>query len=288
MSQTQTRILIDDLTFAEGPRWRDGFLYFSDFYDGVVKRVSLDAKSDIVAHVPTQPSGLGWLPDGRMLIVSMTDRQLMCLDATTLSAVSDLTALAGFHCNDMVVDAQGRAYIGNFGFNSEAGEQPIGTNLVLVRPGEAPVIAADDLLFPNGTVITPDGKTLIIGETYASRLTAFDIAADGSLSNRRLWADMSGLAPDNPPVPDGICLDEEGAIWVASPTTSEVLRLAEGGEVLQRVPLSARAFACMLGGPARKTLFICTANASSKQACISQRSGRIEMLEVDVAGIGLP
>jgi sugar lactone lactonase YvrE len=288
MTLPQTQVLIDDLTFAEGPRWRDGFLYFSDFFDGVVKRVDLHGKSDIIAHVPNQPSGLGWLPDGRMLIVSMTDRRLMCLYGDTLSAVSDLTALTGFHCNDMVVDAQGRAYIGNFGFNSEAGEQPISTNLVLVRPGEAPVIAADDLLFPNGTVITPDGKTLIIGETYASRLTAFDVAADGSLSNRRLWADMSGLAPDNPPVPDGICLDEEGAIWVASPTTSEVLRLAEGGEVLQRVPLSARAFACMLGGPARKTLFICTANASSKQACISQRSGRIEMLEVDVAGIGLP
>ena len=188
----------------------------------------------------------------------------------------------------MVVDAQGHAYIGNFGFNSDAGEAPVGTNLVLVRPGEAPVIAADDLHFPNGTVITPDGKTLIIGETYAARLTAFDIAADGSLSNRRIWADMAGLAPVNPPVPDGICLDEEGALWVASPSTSEVLRLAEGGAVLQRVSLSARAFACMLGGPARKTLFICTANASSNRACTSQRSGRIETLEVEVAGVGLP
>ena len=166
------------------------------------------------------------MPDGTMLIVSMKDRKLLSFKDENLKEEADLSEFAGFHCNDMVVDQSGNAYIGNFGFNTYAGEEIKPTNLILVKPGEDPVIAADDLLFPNGTVITSDDKTLIVGETYAARLTAFDKAEDGSLNNRRIWADLKENAEEGlVPLPDGMCLDEEGAIWVASPSTAEVIRV---------------------------------------------------------------
>jgi sugar lactone lactonase YvrE len=194
---------------------------------------------------------------------------------------ADLSAVASFHCNDMVVDARGRAYVGNFGFDLHGGEQPVATTLALVDPDGSVRVAAEDLRFPNGTVITPDGRTLIVGESFGACLTAFDIAEDGSLSGRREWARMSGA------VPDGICLDAEGAIWAASPVGGGVLRLREGGEVTHRVEVEHEAFACMLGGPERRTLFICTA-ANSDPDETSVRSGRIERVEVEVPGAGLP
>jgi len=161
----------------------------------------------------------------------------------------------------------------------------------LIRPGQAPCVAADDLLFPNGTVITPDGKTLIIGETYAARLTAFDINEDATLSNRRIWADFTLNAKEGSvPVPDGMCLDAEGAIWVASPTTASVIRVKEGGEILDRIPVETNAYACMLGGEDLKTLFICTSNASGvdPEAAVKEKSGKIEIVKVDVPGAGKP
>ncbi len=171
---------------------------------------------ETMVTVPGQPSGLGRLSDGRLLVVSMTDRRLLRLDGTQLTEVSDLSALAPFHCNDMVVDAKGRAYIGNFGFDFAAKQAPCTTNLIMVQPDGLARVVADELLFPNGTVITPDGRTLIIGESYASRLSAFDIADDGSLSSRRVWATLGNAAPD------GISLDAEGAIWLASPMSRMV------------------------------------------------------------------
>ncbi len=284
----QLTTLVEDLTFGEGPRWRDGFLYFSDFYDCMVKRVSLGGVVETVVDVPQQPSGLGWLPDGRMLIVSMIDQKLMVFDGSSLTEYADLSAHATHHCNDMVVDDHGNAYIGNFGFDSSKGEDVKTTNLILVRPDQSVEVAADDLSFPNGTVITPDGKTLIIGETYGACLTAFDINDDASLSNRRLWADLTPLQPENPPVPDGMCLDEEGGIWVASPTTKEVLRMGENGTLLERISLDRGAFACMLGGDDGKTLFIVTCKTSIAERCVSERSGRIEICKVDHAAAGKP
>jgi sugar lactone lactonase YvrE len=226
-----------------------------------------------------------------MLIVSMKDRKLLSYKNNTLKEVADLSLLAGFHCNDMVVDDQGNAYIGNFGFNTYSGEEVKPANLILVRPGETPCVAADDLLFPNGTVITPDGKTLIVGETYAARLTAFDVNPDATLSNRRVWADLSLSVDDGDvPVPDGMCLDAEGAIWVASPTTAEVIRVKEGGEILDRVLVSTNAYACMLGGDDLRTLFICTSNASGvdPEAALREKSGKIEVVRVEVPGAGKP
>src|SRR5262245_43304067 len=250
---TSTRVLLDGLLFAEGPRWRAGKLWFSDMHAHCVMTVDLAGRAETVVEVPGQPSGLGWLPDGRLLVVSMTDRRLLRLDAGGLTVVADLSALASFHCNDMVVDALGRAYVGNFGFDLHARAPFAPAVLVLVPSDGPPRVVAEDLAFPNGCVITPDGRTLIVGESGASRLTAFTIGPDGSLAERRVWATL-GKA-----VPDGICLDAEGAIWVASPVGNEVLRVRAGGVVVDRVRVSTVPFACMLGGPDRRTLFVATA-----------------------------
>lgn len=283
--------LMKGLTFGEGPRWHENKFYFSDFYSHKVYSLDLSGKHEVIVEIPNQPSGLGWTPDGTMLIVSMKDRKLMSFKDGQLKERADLTEFSGFHCNDMVVDIDGNAFIGNFGFNTYDGEEIKPTNLILVKPGEEPVLAADNLFFPNGTVITPDNKTLIVGETYAARLTAFDKSEDGSLSNRRIWADLKVNSEEGTvPLPDGMCIDEEGAIWVASPSTAEVIRVHEGGMISERIPVQTNAFACMLGGEDRRTLFICTSNGSGvdPEAALREKSGKIEITQVDVPGCGKP
>jgi len=278
----KTEVLLADLAFPEGPRWHEGRLWFSDQHDHRVVAVDMNGAAQTIAEVPEQPSGLGWTPDGRLLVVSMVDRCLLRLDDTGLTKVADLSPYATYHCNDMVVDAQGRAYVGNFGWDIYGGGDPVDTGLVLVSPEGNTRVVTEGLRFPNGTVITPDGATLIIGETFGACLSAFDIAPDGSLSNRREWARLQGA------VPDGICLDAEGAIWVASPVSAEVLRVREGGAVTHRIPVETQAFACMLGGPDGRLLCICTALDSEPGKCRASRSGRIEVVEVDVPHAGLP
>lgn len=278
----ETRILLDGLAFAEGPRWHDGKLWFSDMHAHRVMTVDLDGNAETIVEVPNWPSGLGWLPDGRLLVVSMTDRRLLRLDPEGLTEVADLRELASYHCNDMVVDRQGRAYIGNFGFDLAAQADYAPAKIVMMRPDGKARIVADQMAFPNGMVITPDDRTLIVGETFEACLTAFDIEPDGSLTNRRIWAKLDGA------VPDGICLDAEGAIWVASPVSSKALRVREGGEVTDRVEVSTQAFACMLGGPDRRTLFVLTAETSDPEEAPIKKTGRIEIVEVDVPGAGLP
>ena len=275
-------VLLDNLTFPEGPRWHDGRLWFSDFYAHEVIAVDRDGARETIVTVPGQPSGLGWAPDGALLIVSMTDRTLMRFEGGALTPVANLSELAGYHCNDMVVDGDGRAYVGNFGFNHHAGEAESTANLIRVDPDGSVHLADSGLAFPNGSVITPDGKTLIVGETHGQRLTAWDKGADGALSNRRVWADLA------PNFPDGICLDAEGAIWVADPRTRETIRVTEGGAVTHRISTGDRgSYACMLGGPDRRTLFICTCAGSGPDIGV-QRAGRIEYTTVDVPGAGLP
>ena len=276
------KVLTGGLAFPEGPRWRDGKLFFSDMHAHQVLAVDMAGKREVVCEVPARPSGLGWSPDGRMLVVSMTDRKLMRLDRDGLKTVADLSKLAPFDCNDMVVDARGRAYVGNFGFDLHANAQPRGTTLVMVAPDGIARIVAEEMMFPNGMAITPDGKTLIAGETFGRRLTAFDIGADGSLTNRRVWAEL-GNSP-----PDGICLDAENAIWVACPTMSEVIRVKQGGEVAERIKVETDAFACMLGGADGRTLFVATAPNSDPEKCRASRNGRIETMQVEVPRAGLP
>ena len=178
-------VLVDGLTFPEGPRWHGGRLWFSDFYSHRVLAADRTGRLETIVEVPQRPSGLGWTRDGKLLVVSMLDRRLLRLDGGRLAVVADLSALATGPCNDMVVDGHGRAWVGNFGFDRHRGEAQRTTCIVRVDPDGKATKAADDLLFPNGTVITPDGKTLIVGETFAHRLTAFDVAADGTLSKRR-------------------------------------------------------------------------------------------------------
>lgn len=273
-------IIVDGLSFGEGPRWHNDKLYFSDFFRHVVNAVGPDGELEVIAEVPQQPSGLGWLPDGRMLIVSMLDRKLLRQEADgTLVEHADLGDIATWHCNDMVVDAQGRAYVGNFGFDIEEGAnaEVKPADLARVDPDGTVNVAATGLLFPNGTVITPDGKILVIGETWGRCLTAFDVATDGKLSNRRVWANL------DPHLPDGICLDAEGAIWVADPLGNCVVRVKEGGEITGKLNTGRGAFACMLGGDDGRSLYICTAEGTGSEA-----AGRIEMQRVDVPHAGLP
>ncbi len=279
---SKPEVLLAGLTFPEAPRWRGDKLWFSDFYSHRVMTVGLDGRADTIVQVPRQPSGLGWTPAGELLIVSMLDRRLLRFDGKQLHQVADLSALASGPCNDMVVDAAGRAYVGNFGYDRHQGEAERSACLARIDADGSVVRAADDLKFPNGMVITPDGKTLIVGETFAGRLMAFDIGGDGALSNRRIFAAIPGSHPD------GICLDAEGAVWVSNPRGDCLVRVFEGGRIAQTVATGARgSYACMLGGPDRRTLFILT-NSGSGPAIAAKADGRIEVLRVEVPGAGLP
>ncbi len=279
----QTKILLEGLAFGEGPRWHDDALWLSDMHKHQVLRVSADGEAEAMVEVPEQPSGLGWLPDGDLLVVSMVDRRLLRWDGNRLAEHADLSNMAGFHCNDMVVDNTGRAYVGNFGFDLHAQQQPKPAVLICVEPDGTPRIVAEDLMFPNGTVITPDGGTMIIGESWGARLTAFDVDTRGNLSARRVWAEL----PDGA-LPDGICLDEAGGVWSASPSTNECLRQVEGGEITHRISVDQGAFACMLGGTDGTTLHILTAGSSEPDECRRTLSGRVETWEAPYRHAGLP
>ncbi len=285
-------ILASDLYFGEAPRWHQGKLWFSDFYDHAVKTVDLQGTVETKLTVAGQPSGLGWMPDGRLLVVSMTDRLLLRLEHDAFVVHADLSEIATFHCNDMVVDAHGRAYVGNFGFDLDAAITSgdfagalaayEGAALARVDPDGSVHTAAAGLLFPNGTVITPDGATMIIAESMGRRLTAFDIGADGSLSNPRMWADLGNH------VPDGICLDDEGAVWLADASGPRCIRVREGGEVLQVIDTEQPCFACMLGGIDGRTLFMVTAAFSHAAQASAERTGKILTTTVPVGHAGNP
>jgi len=276
------QVLLAGLTFPEGPRWREGKLWFSDFYSHRVLTVDLEGHAETIAEVPQRPSGLGWSLDGRLLVVSMLDHRVLRLDAGKLELYADLAALATGPCNDMVVDRAGRAYVGNFGFDRHAGEAPRTTSIARIDPDGRVVRAAEELFFPNGMAITPDGKTLIVAETYAKRLTAFAIGEGGALRKRRIFAELADCFPD------GICLDAEGAVWVADARGNRVIRVLDGGRVARTISTGEQGtFACMLGGEDRRTLFICTSSGSGP-AQAKKRDGRIETVRVDIPGTGLP
>ena len=279
----KTEAFVDGLHFGEGPRWHDDRLWLSDFHDHAVLAVDDDGRVERVVEVPGQPSGLGWLPDGRLLVVSMLDRRVLRVEDGTLVEHADLSHLAPFHCNDMIVDAVGRAYVGNFGFDHEAhfrdgGDLESAPTTVLARvdPDGTIEVAADGFRFPNGTVITPDGRTLVVAESLGMKLTAFDVdPGDGSLSNRRVWAETTGR------VPDGTCLDvRDGTIWIANAMAPECVRYAEGGEVVEVVETSQPCFACALGGADGRTLFCITAPTSTTAKVANVREGRIEVARV--------
>ncbi len=270
-------VLERGLRFPEAPRWQGGRLWYSDMYACEVRSLDLAGRAEIAVRLAEPTSGLGWLPDGTLLVVSMTDRKLMRVDAGRASLHADLSRLAPHHCNDLVVDGRGRAYVGNFGSDIASGGAPTPTCLILVEPDGRARVVANDLVFPNGMVITADGSTLIVAETFASRLTAFEIAADGSLSKRRVWAELGAA------MPDGICLDAENAVWIASPFSREVLRVREGGEIAERIATDQLPVACVLGGSDLRTLFVLTTLHFEPEKTV-ERTGRVEHVRIAVPG----
>lgn len=276
------RTLTEGLAFPEGPRWHEGQLWLSDMHDHHVMTIDANGTATRRFEVANRPSGLGWMPDGRLLVVSMVDRQLLVQQGDALVPHADLSALARFHCNDMVVDGQGGAYVGNFGFDLDAKETPCTTELIRVDPDGSARVVADGMRFPNGAVITPDGGTLIVGESFGGCLTAFSIQPGGDLGERRVFAQLEGA------VPDGICLDAEGAVWVASPVSNEFLRVRDGGEVTERFPVDRQAIACMLGGADRRTLYLLVSETTDPDEAIARRSAQVLATDVEVAGAGLP
>ncbi len=299
MSSTPFTALLAGCSFLEAPRWHDGRLWLSDFYTQRVLAVDAAGRAQTMAEVPQQPSGLGWLPDGRLLVVSMRDRKLLRREADgTLVQHADLWALAGGHCNDMVVDAQGRAYVGNFGFDLMGGASPQTAGLARVDPDGRVALVAEGLCFPNGMAITPDGCTLIAGESFGNRISAFDIAADGSLGPRRDWArfaplptaaDFMGVLGQLVIAPDGCTLDAEGALWVADAIGQRVVRVRAGGEIVQTLstaPLGA--YACALGGDDGRTLFLCVAPDFDEHARRAAREAQLWTLRVEVPHAGRP
>ena len=279
----KTEVLAEGFGFLEGPRWHNGRLWMSDMDRGKVFTLGLDGGVETVVEVPGQPSGLGFLPDGRPLIVSMKDRRLLRLEGGNLVCHAELGPLVTGATNDMVVDTQGRAYVGNFGFDLIAGADFRAANIVMVSPaGEAQVVA-EEVDFPNGTVILPGGEVLVVAETFGHRLTAFDVASDGTLSNRREFADLGEYGPD------GICLDQEGAIWVSAFNHGEFLRVLEGGTITHRIDRTDRhAVACQLGGSDGCTLFCLTCEGTWEEICAGQSRARVEVATVDIPGAGSP
>ncbi len=273
--------LIGGIDFGEGPRWHNGRLWYSDFHQKTVYSVDLNGERNVEFTLDDQPSGLGWMPDGSMLVVSMINRQVLRVSSDGVSVHADLSELATWHCNDMVVSSSGHAYVGNFGFDLDNRAEFCKTVMVHVTPEGDASVGADGLSFPNGSVITPDEKTLIVGETLGGCYTSFSINEDGSLSDPSLWAEVPGMFPD------GCTMDAEETIWFADASTPRVVRVAKGGKILDEVETPQVPFACMLGGEDGKTLFILTADSSGPNQAGSG-SGNIWTHNVDVAKAGLP
>lgn len=294
MEQFEARVLREGLGFGEAPRWHDGRLWFSDFYRHGIFSVSADGNDERLEHVvATQPSGLGWLPNGDLLYVSMIDQRVMRVHDGVTTLFADIAPYCGFWANDMIVSPQGICYVGNFGFDLDVMVRDVGwaamaamplpsTNLVVLGPDGDVLQVVPDMVFPNGTVLTPDGATLIVGETLAFRLSAFDVAGDGTLSSRRVFAQMKFVFTD------GMCLDAEGQIWLANASRPQCLRVKEGGEITGEVVTSQTAFACVLGGDTRTTLFVMTAPTSDRFEAPHVVEGKIEAVSVNVAGAGTP
>lgn len=290
-SQVDWTLVIDGIDFGEGPRWHDGRLWFSDFYQQTISSVEIHPDGSGTRHVEVEhdgrPSGLGWLPDGRLLFVSMLDRRVMRREADgSIVEHADLTAVTGGHCNDMVVAEDGTAYVGNFGFDFEAGESVATTTLVIVRPDGT--VEADDheLLFPNGSVITDSGNTLVVGESFGGQFTSFTIADDGSLTEPRIWAEVEGTAPD------GCTMDVEHRIWYSDAVGRQVVRVIGAGAIddpsTLRLGTPNNTYACMLGGDDGTTLFVLTCDDSHPDVIAGTATGAIYSTPVDAPRAGRP
>ena len=285
-------IVAGGLAFPECPRWYGGRYWLADMHVATVLSYSPDAWDTPRVELEldrrdgdARTAGIGFLPDGRLLAVSSLDATVLRREPDGAAVVhAELHDVTRGWCNDMVVDGRGRAYVGSYGADYQAGESHSDVCLALVEPDGSARPVGEPLTFPNGTVLTPDGTTLVVGESLAERLTAFTVAGDGSLSDRRVWAELpEGVRPD------GTCLDADGAIWVSSFMTGEVLRVREGGDVSAVVEVPDRLpFACALGGDGRRTLFVCAASTWRAEETVPERAGVVAVCEVEVPGAGWP
>jgi sugar lactone lactonase YvrE len=283
-SLDEPRVLLEGLAYVESPRWHDGRLWFSHW--GCEEVLAVDPAGNCEVVAPGRP-GVGWatawLPDGRLLVTGET---LVRREADGSFVVhADLSGVFTGGCDEMVVDGRGNIYVNSIEFDFLGGGEPTGGIIGLITPDGSVRQVADGLLFPNGMAVTPDNSTLIVAESYGQRLTAFDVEIDGSLSNRRVWADLGDGAPD------GICLDADGAVWFGDVPNKRCVRVREGGEVLETVELDRGCFACMLGGPDRRTLFMLTAEWAGTEDLDEQfarRTGRIYVSDVETPGVGWP
>jgi len=274
----------DGIGFGEAPRWHEGELWLADIVERRVLRVAADGRVHKELDTPGEPSGLGWLPDGTLLVVQMQEHEVWAHAQGKFRRYSGTAPMTRTRLNDMVVDRNGRAWVSSFGFDYERGEAPRSTNLVCIDPGGHAYIAAEDVWCPNGMAIDAAGEILFVGQSAAADVLEFDIGANGVLKNRHVF----GRLPENA-VADGICVDADQALWIASPTTREFLRMERGGAITHRVPTGERiAIACVLGGPGRRTLYGVTAATMSLHAAHGTRQGRIGQLAAPVPGAGVP
>ncbi len=295
-SNRPVRTLGGGFSFLESPRWHDGRLYVSDFYTSTVYAFTEDGDHESVCQVPGQPSGLGFSPEGDLLVVSRLAKSLLRLRGGDLETVAVLTDAPGL-LNDMVVDRAGRAYIGACVMPDDADDAPA-TELFRVDPDGSVMVAADRLVFPNGAVIAPDDRTFVVAETFAHRITVFDLARDGGLSGRGVWIDLartdavvstSRVDRGAPALPDGLAMDAEGALWVADARGSGALRVAPDGTVLDMVSTGdSSVYAVALGGRDRRTLFLCVSTPLGVEDPATTRNSALLTCRVDVPGAGLP
>lgn len=291
MTDPRVRVVARGFSFLEAPRWHDGRLWVSDLFTGLVHRVDPDGSADEVCHVAGRPSGLGFV-DGALLVVSMDDRRILRWADDALAVAADLSSVVEFPLNDLLATPTG-VFVGSFGFALEPSTPLAGTALWRVARDGSVSVAASDLVFPNGMALSPDGTTLLVAETFASRITAFDATATGSLSGRRTWARFDGAPAatvgdaiaGGAVLPDGIALDASGALWVADAGGRGALRVAAGGGILDAVDLGRlTAFAVALGGPDRRTLYVCAGPPLGNGTTAQRRDGVLLALTVDVPG----
>jgi len=276
-------LLIDGLTFPECGRWHESKLWFSDVDEGRIKTLDLEGRCDTVVEIPGFAAGLGWAPNGDLLVVGASEHKVFRWDGSGLSEYADLGGLGQTFFNDMVARGNGDVYVGTISHDLLSDAEPTPASIALVQSDGTSRLVADGLALPNGMVITPDGRTLICGETLGARYTAFDIEEDGTLSNARLWAQVPGETPD------GCCIDADGGIWFASFASRSVVRVLPGGELTDRIPVvDTNPYGCMLGGADRRTLFIMCADTHERPKTLELKSGRIFATEVETAGTGLP
>jgi len=286
---THIKTLADSTTglkFTESPRWHNGKLWFLDIHDKRIKTVDLSGSVATVLELPFLPNAFGLTPAGTFVVGDAFQRRIHRREGTVLKQVADISNVTQFCLSDGIVDAKGRLYVGDIGFNFlDPAAKPVETCvIVLVGPDGRASVVADRLFFPNGMVITPDGRTLIVGETLGHRLTAFDIQEDGSLRNRRVWAQLPSSVS-----PDGICLDAEGGVWCANPEGEDsVVRVREGGEITDRIRVATHAYAVMLGGPQRRHLFISTSGSHDPAEIHRNPSASLQVVDVGVPGAGIP